>query len=297
MASPNSAAGAPGGDPAHPPADSASTSAPRTTDVTLLRTLRRAGRAVWLTAELARAGLLYLLMVAFRGGVRKRDARLRWFRRSCLGTLRVLAAEVQSRGPVPRAGFLVANHLSYLDILALGTVAPGVYVAKSEVRRWPVFGWFAILMGTVFVQRERRFDVDRIMAAMERKLGEGLLVILFPEGTSSDGHAVLPFKPSLLEPAARGVHPVSAAHIGYTLHDLGDVGEDVCYWRDMSFGPHLWNLLGKRRLTVSIAFRAVEGPARDRKELARQLHAAVVRLGEGRQARSLPDSIENGRDL
>lgn len=114
---------------------------------------------------------------------------------------------------------------------------------------------------------------------MQAAVVQGTLVVLFPEGTSSNGQTVLPFRSSLLEPATRLAQPVTAAWIGYELAD-GDVGEEVCYWKDMTLLPHLINLLGKHQVRARLRFRRVPAPAVERKELARQLHAEVVRLKE-----------------
>jgi 1-acyl-sn-glycerol-3-phosphate acyltransferase len=112
---------------------------------------------------------------------------------------------------------------------------------------------------------------------MEDVLESGLLVILFPEGTSSGGETVLPFKSSLLEPATRRDHPLWVALIQYELPaGDGDVAEEVCYWKDMTLGPHLVNLLGKKSVRARLSFARVEDRATDRKELARQLHSRVL---------------------
>ena len=161
----------------------------------------------------------------------------------------------------------------------LSALTPAVFVAKREVKHWPVFGWFARLGGTLFVDREKRAQVGELNRAMQAVLEQGALVILFPEGTSSDGQNVLPFKSSLLEPATRCVYPLSASLIEYRLED-GDVGEEVCYWKDMTFVPHLINLLSKRRVEVLVRFSELRRASADRKALARQLHSEVLKLKE-----------------
>ena len=140
-----------------------------------------------------------------------------------------------------------------------------------------MFGWFASLAGTLFLRREKRSDVARMTLEMGRVLDEGELVVLFPEGTSSDGSKVLPFKSSLLEPAIRQPHALSAGFIEYALSD-GEVAEEVCYWKDMTLLPHLLNLFSKRGLTARLRFSEPRQAGGDRKQLARQLHSEVVRL-------------------
>jgi 1-acyl-sn-glycerol-3-phosphate acyltransferase len=193
--------------------------------------------------------------------------------------LGIFNVDVQAIGPIPTSGLLVSNHLSYLDILVLSALTPSIFVAKRDVKNWPVFGWFAHLGGTLFVDRERRTQVGGSTKALQDVLEEGALVVLFPEGTSSDGRSVLPFKSALLEPAANCSYPMSASLIEYHLED-GEVGEEVCYWKDMTFVPHLLNLLTKRRIEASVRFSEVQPGSKNRKELARRLHSEVLKLRE-----------------
>jgi 1-acyl-sn-glycerol-3-phosphate acyltransferase len=172
---------------------------------------------------------------------------------------------------------LVSNHLSYLDILILAALTPARFVAKSEVRNWPVFGWFARLAGTIFVERNKRSQAAQSAEQIALALSEGSLVVLFPEGTSSGGETVLPFRSSLLEPAARKLHTVTAGLIGYQLTD-GDVSEEVCYWKDMTLLPHLINLLSKRTVHAFLHFAQLRQETTNRKTLARRLHSEVLRL-------------------
>jgi 1-acyl-sn-glycerol-3-phosphate acyltransferase len=172
---------------------------------------------------------------------------------------------------------LVSNHLSYLDIVAIGSVTPTVFVSKSEVAEWPVFGWFARKAGSIFVRRDKRTEAARSSEEIKETLMHDVLVVLFPEGTSSDGETVLPFKSALLEPAAASGGPLAVAHIAYTMVD-GNPAQEVCYWGGMTLAPHLLNLLGKGRVTATIDLSDPQAGTSDRKELARQLHASVLTL-------------------
>jgi len=111
-------------------------------------------------------------------------------------------------------------------------------------------------------------------------LEQGGLVVLFPEGTSSNGETVLPFKTSLLEPAAQSRHPLSVCAIRYALDD-GDAGAEVSYWGDHTFFTHLLNLLGKRAVHAVVRFSPVQPAGLDRKELARQLRSEILALRTG----------------
>src|SRR6185503_4566246 len=247
--------------------------------------LRFLVRVVRFTGVICFAVLGFIFAMLSR---RKEASTLAGVRAQCLQrhsrrTLRVLGVEVSVSGPVPASGLLVSNHLSYLDILVLGSITPAIFVSKSEVRRWPVFGWLARRAGTLFIERAKRSDVARVNDEAEQLLDAGILLVVFPEGTSSDGREVLPFKSSLLEPIVGRRHPLSVAHISYEVEE-GDAGEDVCYWGNMTFGPHLLKLLTKSRVSASVTFTAVEQCADSRKELARQLHSEVVRLKSARGA-------------
>ena len=154
---------------------------------------------------------------------------------------------------------------------------PCVFVAKREVRGWPLFGWLARSGGTIFVERNRRLaattELSQIRAAIESRL----LVVLFPEGTSSDGTAVLPFKSSLLQAAVSSGCPIAPAGITYRLA-RGSVANEVCYWRDMTLVPHLLNLFGKPKIESTIRFSSPMPRIGDRKALARALRAEVAAL-------------------
>lgn len=245
--------------------------------------LRVTIRLLWLVGELVLGALLYLFHCALRSAETAPRRRAQWLQWLCRRVLRVFGAHVDLVGAAPQRGLVVSNHLSYLDIVVLGAGSPTVFVAKQEVAGWPVFGWFARLAGTVFVNRESRSQVGEVAGEIERRLNQGALVVLFPEGTSSDGQTVLPFKSSLLEPAVRLTHPLTTALIQYELSG-GDVGEEVCYWKDMTLVPHLINLLSKQGLRASVSFAASQAGGADRKQLARQLHAEILQMKAARPA-------------
>jgi 1-acyl-sn-glycerol-3-phosphate acyltransferase len=196
----------------------------------------------------------------------------------------VEALEIRSdyRGSLPGPGLLVCNHLSYLDILVLGASQPVVFVAKSEVRGWPLFGWLAARGGTLFIRRQDRADVARLAGDIAARLKAGWTVVVFPEGTSSAGHRVLPFHSSLLEAAVEQQVPATPAAITYSLPG-GSVADDVCYWRDMTFAGHFLRLLGLPAVEATVAYGLPRSPGGSRKALARSLHEDVRALAAGRR--------------
>lgn len=184
----------------------------------------------------------------------------------------------QVSGEIPSRGLLISNHLSYLDIPVLSATTPAIFVSKREVKFWPVFGQFAQMAGTLFVDRKRRLRVGEMNSEIQDALDAGALVALFPEGTSSNGETVLPFKSALLEPAVNQRHHIFVVCIQYALDDGGDAGKEICYWGDDTFFPHMLNLLSKRGVQATVRFEPFRMETGDRKELARQLRDAVLRL-------------------
>ena len=239
--------------------------------------LRTVGRIGWIAVEITGAIFDYFFEVVLSAPKNLRTARAAWMSRAARRHLKIFNCFPEVSGPVPKSGLLVSNHLSYFDILVISSVTPAVFVSKAEVRRWPLFGWLASLGGTIFVQRERRLQVGEVNREIETALADGALVVIFPEGTSSNGETVLPFRAPLLEPALRGGHEISIACLHYDLDD-GDAKTEVCYWGDHSFVSHLLKLLGKRRVHATVRFGEFKRVTDDRKELAQQLHAAVSEL-------------------
>ena len=240
-------------------------------------TIRAAARLVWFLWNSLVISLDYFFTAARAPKATQRLARAAWLSRSSRRHLKIFGYSAEVAGDIPKSGLLVSNHLSYLDILAISSVTPAVFVSKAEVRNWPLFGWFAAIGGTVFINRQRRTDVGVVNQEIESALAAGALVVVFPEGTSSDGTDVLPFRASLLEPALRGDYEISVGCIYYELSD-GDAGNEVCYWGEHSFLPHLVNLLGKKSVRATLRFGKFQRTTDDRKELAQQLRVAVLDL-------------------
>jgi 1-acyl-sn-glycerol-3-phosphate acyltransferase len=174
---------------------------------------------------------------------------------------------------------LVSNHLSYLDILVYSSLSPCVFVSKKEVRRWPIFGPMARMAGTVFIDRSRSADARRVNTEMQNALELGAVVILFPEGTSSDGTSVLPFRPALFEGAIGAGESVTPAHLRYEVPD-GTPETDVCYWGEMTFFSHLLRLLSRRGVWAAIRFAPMPRKFDDRKTAAQETREMVLELGQ-----------------
>jgi lyso-ornithine lipid O-acyltransferase len=240
---------------------------------------RVSGRFLWFAGEVLFALGIFLFCCGLSAKTSRRRARAVWLQSLNRRVLRIFKTEILTSGTIPSSGLLISNHLSYLDILVISTLTPAIFVAKREVKSWPVMGLLAQLGGSVFIDRQRRTHVGQVNNEIETALADGALVVIFPEGTSSDGKTILPFKSSLLEPATHLKHPLTASCIQYALEN-GDAGNEICYWGDAVFLPHMINLLSKRTVRVTMRFAAVQNRSDDRKKLAQQLHAVMAGLKE-----------------
>jgi 1-acyl-sn-glycerol-3-phosphate acyltransferase len=220
----------------------------------------------------------------FLSGARRgiRD-RVRWLQRVAVRHAKWMGVRIRIHGEIPHGGLIVANHVSYADIVALSAAAACAFVSKKEVATWPLFGLYAKCGATIFIDRERRGAVADVAAEMRSRLDAGVPLTLFPEGTSTCGDDVLPFRSSLFEPVVELACPVTACALRYSLEG-GSVADDVAYWRDMTLAPHLLNLLGKTGVTLDIHFGPSSRRSGDRKTLARDLHSEVRGLLRGTSA-------------
>jgi 1-acyl-sn-glycerol-3-phosphate acyltransferase len=245
--------------------------------------LRREARAIarllslvlWLgsgTVLTAAGTLLFLAIPAAAGRWRRR-----MFRILSSGTAWILGVRIRTIGSLPAAPYLlVSNHLSYLDIVVFSSVLPARFVAKREVRGWPLIGPLSWLLGTIFIDREQKRDALRVLDQLDGALQGSDGALVFPEATSSDGAAVLPFRPALLEWAAVRRFPVHAASLSYQAGPgAPPVAQSVCWWGDMPFGQHFLGLARLDQVEATIRFLPEPITDSDRKCLAMRLHAAV----------------------
>jgi 1-acyl-sn-glycerol-3-phosphate acyltransferase len=179
--------------------------------------------------------------------------RAQWLHESACRILRALGIRTTVHGRPPAQGLVVANHLSYLDIMIISAVMPCFFVSKAEITRWPYFGRAARTGGTIFIDRRSRASTAEVARQIAERLRLPVPVLLFPEGTSSDGTRVLRFHSSLFEPAAAAGAPVTAAAVRYVL-DHGAKERDLCWFDDTLFLPHLWKALGTPAFFAEVTF-------------------------------------------
>ena len=215
---------------------------------------------------------------AERSGAAPPSARAAILRQTCQQSLAALDIEVEVEGAPPTYGLLVSNHLSYLDILVYSSLLPCAFVSKTEIGRWPVFGQYAISGGTIFVQRERLSSSRRANQQIVQYLKDGVPVVLFPEGTTTDGSQVLRFHSSMLQTAIDAGVAVTPCAVRYEVSEGTEI--DVAWWGEMTLAPHVLKLLARRWVRAKACFGEPLTPMRSRKALSDEARARVVALRE-----------------
>jgi len=208
--------------------------------------------------------LKLVVMFAVRGAelaLRRPSARLAradWLHRFCAQAVREMGIEIETVGSFPEKGAVISNHLSYLDIVMFAALRPCVFVSKLEVKSWPVIGWMTVMAGTVFVDRGHGGSALRAGSRMQSVMEQGMPVVFFPEGTTSNGEGLLKFHSGLLAQVLEVGEPVTTAYLQYSLGEGNepgaDVRNDVAYWGDVSMGSHVFRLLGLRNIKAKIWF-------------------------------------------
>ncbi len=184
-----------------------------------------------------------------------------------------------------RAVLFVSNHVSWVDIVVIGSIVPVAFVAKREVARWPLVGITARMQRTVFVDRARRHQAADAVKQIVARLASGTSVVLFAEGTSSDGNRVLPFRSALVgaveEAAKRGgilIQPMSICYTGQHGIPMGRQDRPLVAWYgDLDFMPHIKAFIAQGAVDAVVAYGepvAADGTA-DRKAMAKTLEGAV----------------------
>ncbi len=173
-----------------------------------------------------------------------------------------------------------------MDIVAFAALHPCVFVAKAEMQSWPVVGWMTTMSGTVYVARGHGGSAVRAREGMQSAMAEGLPVVFFPEGTTTDGSTLLKFHSGLLAQVMASGAQVTAAFLRYSLSEAqqrtASVENDMCYWGDAKLVPHIFRLLGLRGMKVEIHFAGkpiqFSGEVQHRKLAAMEARAAVLEL-------------------
>ncbi len=212
-----------------------------------------------------------------------------WHRFVC----RVIGIRVTEHG-VPstdRPLLITPNHASWMDIVTISSVLPVSFVSKAEVAKWPIFGTFARLQRTVFVDRTRRSDTGRVAGEIAQRLADGDAMVLFAEGTSGDGNHILPFRSALIGAARHAItgsdsdrvwiQPMSVAYTRLHGIPMGRQFRPMAAWYgDMDMVPHLWAILREAAIDVEITWGEPIpfDPGSDRKGVAQFAETSVRRM-------------------
>jgi lyso-ornithine lipid O-acyltransferase len=163
-------------------------------------------------------------------------------------------------GSLERGGYvIIANHVSYVDGIVLGSIFPIVFVSKKEVKSWPVIGQWNTLSGTIFINRQRKETVPALVEEMTQKLRHEANILLFPEGTSTNGERMLPFQTAPLAAPLRSrsiIVPVTLAYKTIEEEPVTVANRDLIYWYgDMEFLSHFWRLMSLRSIEVLVTIQ------------------------------------------
>ncbi|MGB6689308.1 MAG: lysophospholipid acyltransferase family protein [Terracidiphilus sp.] len=218
------------------------------------------------------------------------ERRAFWLQSACKRVMAAMGVHSRVEGAAPARGLVVSNHLSYVDILIYGAIMPCFFISKAEVVSWPFFGWAARTGGALFLDRRRRSSANAVAQAMAERLELAVPVVLFPEGTSTDGAQVQHFHPRLFEPAIIAAAPVTAAAIRYVIE--GAEERELCWYGDMPFLPHLWKVLGSRGFFAVVHFG---GPQvyLNRRTATQSTHDQVAAMRAGLPAQRDAESIDS----
>ena len=200
-----------------------------------------------------------------------------WLRWGSAWALRILHVKVESRGQIPTRGLLVSNHQGYLDILCLNVLCTSHFVAKAEIKSWPLFGLFSEWSGTIFLDRKHRTAVRGPLERVVKLLRQGDRVVIFPEGTDSDGTTVLPFHSSFFEAAIQAQCPVVPLAIRYSAPGVS-LDEEVIYWKDRRFIFHVIRLLGVKEVRARVTFGQPMAAGADRKQLSHKIREQILAM-------------------
>lgn len=265
------------------PADALRPGVPQASLVRRVRALWRIARSV--------VHLLYgLLLVALFFGRSANDGAVRMghARRWSVGFLRVLGVRLEVRGTArPGAKLIVANHVSWLDILAIDAVEPARFVSKAEVRHWPLFGRLAVAVDTLFIERDRARDALRVVHQMAEALQAGDTLAVFPEGTTADGIELLPFHANLLQAAIATETPVQPVALRYFDADHA-ASPAIRFVGETTLAQSVWRIACARRLGVQVSFLPARSVRKaDRRRLAQTLRGDIeaalsAHRGDGR---------------
>jgi 1-acyl-sn-glycerol-3-phosphate acyltransferase len=244
----------------------------------MLIALRAAARLAGLGLHLLLGLATVALLFSWIAPKLRLKLKQRWSRR----LLSVLGVELRIAGTSPQ-GLLVANHISFLDIFVITSVAPANFVSKDEVRRWPLIGWLATQADTIFLERGSRSAAQRARAALVERLAAGDRAAIFPEGTTTNGEKVLPFHGALFQAAIDAGAPVTPVALRY-VHASGGHSNAPAYIDDITLWQCLVAIARADGLIAEVdILEPIPSLIADRRHLAAHAHRAIAHARALRQ--------------
>ena len=241
----------------------------------------RSLRALWRITRVlvhAIAGWFTIMLLFPRWNQQRRDATVQaWAQRM----LRILGIPLHVQGQPPVRGpvLLVANHMSWLDILVMHAAQHCRFVSKADVKHWPLVGTLATGGGTLYIEREKRRDAMRVVHHMAESLKAGEIVAVFPEGTTGDGNALLPFHGNLIQAAISAGAPVQPVGLRFVDRSTGRDSIGPLYLGDDTLVGSLWRTLAGAPFEAHVRFGGLQfAQERDRRHWAQALREEVDRL-------------------
>ena len=224
-------------------------------------------------------GLMTVGFVFCRVSAARRARLTGWWARKLL---RILNIVLSVHGARPSAGtrnlIVAANHVSWVDIFVISAAHPARFVAKSEIRDWPIAGWLCDKAGTIFIRRTRRSDTAKINELMHAVLAEGATIGFFPEGTTTRGNKLMKFHTSLFEPAVVNSATLAPAAIRYRASD-GERNDAVAFIGELSFAESVSLIIRQKSMIAEITFAPpIEAAGLTRRELALRAEGAVAAI-------------------
>jgi 1-acyl-sn-glycerol-3-phosphate acyltransferase len=201
--------------------------------------------------------------------------------------LNIKVTVVGDEGQLERGGYvIISNHMSYVDGLILSSIFPVVFVSKKEVKSWPIIGQWNTLCGTVFIDRQHKDKIGLLVEELQSKLKQDANILLFPEGTSTDGERMLPFQTAPLAAPLRNrsiIVPVTLTYMSIDEEPVSVANRDLIYWYgDMDFMTHFWKLLSLRNIEALLTIQPkiecfrYKNTSAGRKQLAEDCYNRVL---------------------
>lgn len=224
------------------------------------------------------AGLFVVGILFPRVTPPRRASITRWWSRTLLAILNIeLRVRGLPPGPDSRNTIIASNHVSWVDIFVINAAHPSRFIAKAEIRDWPIAGWLVDRAGTIFIRRTRRSDTAKINETMHNVLAEGATIGFFPEGTTTGGDRLLKFHTSLFEPAVVNNATLAPAAIRYQ-DESGGPSREIAFIGELSFTESVGSIIGQRSLVAEITFAPpINASGLTRRDLANQAEAAVAK--------------------